>query len=72
MIENKILKRTGQGERALGLRMKSPSEALVELAARIGLDFVHFDGQHEALTPAFVERLCRVADGFGITAMMRW
>ena len=71
MVENKILARVRRGEKALGLSMKPASEALVELAGRWGLDFVSFDGQHDPLTPAFVERLCRVADGFGITPMMR-
>ncbi len=71
MITNKILERIRQGEKALGLNLKAGSEEFVELAARIGLDFVFFDGQHAALTPVSVERLCRVADGFGITPIMR-
>jgi 4-hydroxy-2-oxoheptanedioate aldolase len=71
MTTNKILERIRQGEKALGLSMRFPSEGLVELAARIGLDFVSFDGQHSALNPVVVEQLCRVADGFGITPTMR-
>ena len=71
MIENRILERTSRGEKALGLNMSEPSEELVELAGRMGLDFVHFDGQHSPFSPEAVDRLCRVADGFGITPTMR-
>lgn len=71
MVTNKILDQAGQGKKALGLDLRFPSELLVEVAGRMGMDFVWFDGQHTALTLAVVERLCRVADGFGITPAMR-
>ena len=51
MIANKILERISRGEKALGMGMSHPSEELVELAARMGLDFVNFDGQHTPITP---------------------
>lgn len=71
MITNKILTRLKSGQKALGFSMTCPSEESVEICARLGLDFVSFDGQHSAITPETVEGLCRVADGFGITPMMR-
>jgi len=71
MFRNKILDRISKGEKALGLSMSDPSEELVELAGRIGLDFVFFDGQHSPLTPERVGTLCRIADGFDITPTMR-
>ena len=71
MISNKILERISRGEKALGMGMSHPSEELVELAARMGLDFVNFDGQHTPITPEVAERMCRVAEGFGITPTMR-
>ena len=71
MITNKILERARNGQKALGLTLSDPSEELVEMAGRMGLDFVGFDGQHSPLTPERVEQLCRVADGFGVTPTMR-
>ena len=71
MFTNNCLNRIRNGEKALGLDMSDPSEQLVELAGRIGLDFVGFDGQHSPITPERVGRLCRVAIGFGVTPIMR-
>ena len=71
MISNKILEQIEQGEKALGLAMTQPSDEQVEMAGRMGLDFVQFDGQHSPFPPEAVDRLCRVADGFGITPIMR-
>ncbi len=71
MIRNKILERIRAGEKALGVLMIDPSELLVELAGRMGLDFVMFDGQHWPLTPQRVGTLCAIADGFDITPIMR-
>ena len=71
MFTNNCLTRIRNGEKALGLAMSDPSEELVELAGRIGLDFVGFDGQHSPITPERVGRLCRVAIGFGVTPIMR-
>ncbi len=71
MFTNNCLTRIRNGEKALGLAMSDPSEELVELAGRVGLDFVAFDGQHSPITPERVGRLCRVAIGFGVTPIMR-
>lgn len=71
MFRNNILERIKRGEKALGISMNDPSEELVEIAGRMGLDFVNFDGQHAPLTPERVGTLCRIADGFGITPTMR-
>ena len=71
MITNKILERMRAGEKALGLSMTQPSEELVELVGRMGLDFVAFDGQHSPQDPQVIENMCRVADGYGVTPTMR-
>ena len=71
MFRNKILDRIKRGEKALGISMNEASEELVEIAGRMGLDFVNFDGQHAPLTPERVGTLCRIADGFDITPTMR-
>jgi len=71
MVKNKILERMRNGEKALGVSLVEPSEILVELAGRMGLDFVQFDGQHAPLTPEKIGVLCAIADGFDITPIMR-
>ena len=71
MIENRILWRKARGEKALGVSMNEPSEELVELAGRMGLDFVSLDGQHAPVTPQQVGTVCRIAEGFGMTTTMR-
>ena len=71
MFRNKILERIKRGGKALGLFMSDPSEELVEMAGRMGLDFVGFDGQHSPLTPERVGTLCTIADGFDVTPTMR-
>ncbi len=71
MFRNKILERIEKGEKALGISMSEPSEELVELAGRMGLDFVNFDAQHSPVTPGQIGTMCRIADGFDITPTMR-
>ena len=70
-MNNKILERMRKGEKALGLNMSEPSAELVELAGRMGLDFVNFDAQHSPVSPEVIGQMCRIADGFGITPTMR-
>ena len=71
MALNRVLERARKGEKALGLSLSEPSDELVEHAGRMGLDFVHLDGQHSPFPPEVVDRLCRIADGTGITITMR-
>ena len=71
MSMNNILDRVQEGKKALGLTMSDPLEELVEMAGRMGLDYVGFDAQHSPITAERVGQLCRVADGFGITPTMR-
>ncbi|MBK34973.1 MAG: hypothetical protein CME26_05515 [Gemmatimonadetes bacterium] len=68
---NRIIERAKKGEKALGLAMQYPAEQWVEIAGRMGLDFVSFDGQHGVVTHQQVETLCRIANGYGITPTMR-
>lgn len=51
--------------------MNEPSEELVELAGRMGFDFVNLDGQHAPVTPQQVGAVCRIAEGFGMSTTMR-
>ena len=71
MPVNKILEQVRRGEKALGLAMGSYTDELVELCGVVGLDFVSYDGQHAASTPEIIDRMCRMADGWGVTPVMR-
>lgn len=71
MSLNHIRQRLHDHQKALGVSMSEPSPELIELAGRMGLDFVHFDGQHSPMTPEHVGLLCQIAEGFGITPTMR-
>ena len=51
MLRNKALERIRSGEKALGVNMYDPIEELVEMAGRMGLDFVNFEGQHAPMPP---------------------
>ncbi|MGH2459443.1 MAG: hypothetical protein ACRDIY_11310, partial [Chloroflexota bacterium] len=67
MIENTILKKNRQGLKALVFGMPFPSTELVELAARAGFDAINLDGEHGVFTPASVDLICRVANGYGMS-----
>ena len=68
---NRILERYRNGEKALGVSLSFVSEAVIEAAARMGMDFISLDGQHGTLTLPVIESVCRICDGFGITPAMR-
>lgn len=71
LLRNKALERIRSGEKALGVNMYDPIEELVEMAGRMGLDYVNFEGQHAPMPPERVATLCRIAHGFGVTPTMR-
>ena len=68
---NRILERARKGEKALGLAMQYPAPQWVEIAARMGFDFISIDGQHGVVTHEQIETICSLADGYGITPSMR-
>jgi 4-hydroxy-2-oxoheptanedioate aldolase len=71
VIENTILKKNRQGLKALVFAMPFPSTELVELAARAGFDAISLDGEHGVFTPASVDLICRVANGYGMSVTAR-
>lgn len=71
MIENTILKKNRQGLKALVFALPFPSTELVELAARAGFDAINLDGEHGVFTPASVDLVCRVANGYGMSVTAR-
>jgi 4-hydroxy-2-oxoheptanedioate aldolase len=71
LIENTIHKKNKQGLKALAFALPFPSTELVELAARAGFDAISLDGEHGVFTPATVDLLCRVANGYGMSVTAR-
>jgi 4-hydroxy-2-oxoheptanedioate aldolase len=71
VIENTILKKNRQGLKALVFALPFPSTEVVELAARAGFDAISLDGEHGVFTPASVDLICRVANGYGLSVTAR-
>ena len=68
---NRILERYHNGEKAIGIQMSFVSEVVIEVAAKMGMDFISLDGQHGALTLPTIETVCRLCDAYGMTSAMR-
>jgi 4-hydroxy-2-oxoheptanedioate aldolase len=71
MSENRLKARLKNGEVVLGPFVNLASGALIEIAAYAGFDFVILDTEHGPLDIPTAENLCRVADGVGITPIVR-
>ncbi len=71
MRTNNIITRMKAGEIAYGCNLSFPSSTLIELMARVGFEFVMFDGEHGPFTPEVLDDLCRFADMAGLTPMAR-
>ena len=71
MRTNNVVTKMKAGEVAYGCNLSFPSTTLVELAGRVGFDFVTFDSEHGPFTPDLLDDLCRVADMAGLTPMAR-
>ena len=71
MSENKLKAKLNNGEVALGPFVNLNSVALIEIAAYAGFDFVILDTEHGPLDILTAENLCRVAQGTGITPIVR-
>ena len=44
-IQNKILQKANNKQIALGIRVSNSTEEVIEIAGRMGLDFVYLDAQ---------------------------
>ena len=71
MAANKLIERMRKGEKALGMHVTFPDDEIIEVCGRLGLDFIFFEGQHAPMNAESIARMCRLADGFGITPSMR-
>ncbi|HET8814304.1 MAG TPA: aldolase/citrate lyase family protein [Solirubrobacterales bacterium] len=63
--------RLGEGEPLLGLIVKMPAAATIELAGHIGFDFVLIDGEHGACETGELEHHIRAAEVVGIAPLVR-
>ena len=71
MRTNNVVSNMAQGRMSYGLNLSFPSTALIELAGRVGFEFVTFDSEHGPFTVDMLDDLCRVADMAGLTPMAR-
>jgi 2-keto-3-deoxy-L-rhamnonate aldolase RhmA len=71
MIENSILKRNGEGFKALVFAMTFYNQTLIEMAAHVGFQAISLDGEHGAFTPESVDEICRVANGYNMSVVAR-
>ena len=71
MIENTILAANRQGRKALVFSMTYKDLWAVEAAAQVGFDAVSLDGEHGAFSPADVDDIVRVANGYGLSVIAR-
>ena len=71
MRVNNVVTRMRQGQMAYGLNLSFPSTTLIELAGRVGFEFVTFDSEHGPFTVDLLDDLCRIADMAGLTPMAR-
>jgi len=71
MSENLLKDKLKNGDVVLGPFVNLSSGALIEIAAYAGFDFVILDTEHGPLDVSSAEDLCRVAQGVGITPIVR-
>jgi 4-hydroxy-2-oxoheptanedioate aldolase len=71
MIENTILAANRQGRKALTFAMTYKDLWAVEAAAQAGFDALSLDGEHGAFSPADVDDIVRVANGYGLSVVAR-
>ena len=70
-MTNRILQCMREKRKALGLSLKTVDVEFIEMAGRMGLDYVHIDGQHSVVSPSEAEVFCRMANAYGLTPSMR-
>ena len=71
MRVNNVVSNMAQGNMSYGLNLSFPSTTLIELAGRVGFEFVTFDSEHGPFTVDILDDLCRIADMAGLTPMAR-
>jgi len=71
MRENRLKRQLANGEVVIGPFMVCPSISLVEIIAMSGFDFLIVDMEHGPLSTETAQTLCAVAQGEGITPIVR-
>lgn len=71
VLENTTKARLKSGHAVFGCFTKYRDPAFAELASLQGWDFLVFDGEHGALSPADVENLSRAVEVRGVTPLAR-
>ena len=71
MRVNNVVTNMARGDMSYGLNLSFPSTTLIELAGRVGFEFVTFDSEHGPFTVDILDDLCRIADMAGLTPMAR-
>jgi len=70
-MSNRMKEKILQGQPALGLSLMIPSPQLVEMAGKIGFDWVLIDCEHGSISLETVELMAIAADACGVTAIVR-
>ncbi len=71
MIENSILKANRQGRKALVFALTYKDLWAIEVAAQAGFEAISLDGEHGSFSPADVDDIARVANGYGMSVVAR-
>jgi 4-hydroxy-2-oxoheptanedioate aldolase len=71
MLQNAMKAKLQNGQPAFGLSIMIPSPQLVEMAAKLGFDWVLIDCEHGTINPETVETLAMAAQANGITPIAR-
>lgn len=71
MRVNNVVSNMNAGRKSYGCNLSFPSTTIIELAGRVGFDFVTFDSEHGPFTPEGIDDLCRIADMAGLTPLAR-
>ncbi len=71
MRSNTLKAQVRAGQRTWGVSFRFKSLPMVELAAKLGFDYIFLEGEHGALSLEDIEEMCIVADALGISTVAR-
>lgn len=68
---NAVREAAASGARIQGIHLTFPATPIIEIAARVGIDFLYLDGEHGSFDIRDIEQACIAAERHGITAIAR-
>ena len=71
MLNNKMKEKLAAGQPVFGLSIMIPSPQIVEMAGRLGFDWVLIDFEHGAITQETLQSMVMAAESSGITPIAR-